>query len=111
MRCARPFATDYVTPEPAAPTYVVGCWCARCDEVYNATPEAKAIHGPFGYQRYNLCPTCGNKRCPRSTAHWLACSGSNEAGQPGSELRPDPRAETAAQRPATNASAGRAGHA
>ena len=31
-----------------------------------------------------LCPHCGNKRCPRASDHDLACTGSNEPGQPGS---------------------------
>jgi hypothetical protein len=31
-----------------------------------------------------LCPTCGNKRCPHATDHRHECTGSNEAGQPGS---------------------------
>lgn len=31
-----------------------------------------------------LCPTCGNKRCPKASDHVNACTGSNEPGQPGS---------------------------
>ena len=31
-----------------------------------------------------VCSDCGNKRCPRASDHRLACSGSNEPGQPGS---------------------------
>lgn len=31
-----------------------------------------------------LCPTCGNKRCPKASDHDLACTGSNESGQKGS---------------------------
>jgi hypothetical protein len=34
------------------------------------------------------CPTCGNKRCPSGTDHRLACTGSNEPGQPGSLYQP-----------------------
>lgn len=30
------------------------------------------------------CPDCGNKRCPKSTFHGHACTGSNEFGQAGS---------------------------
>ena len=30
------------------------------------------------------CEICGNKRCPHHTDHRLACTGSNEPGQPGS---------------------------
>lgn len=37
-----------------------------------------------GSMRMALCPTCGNKRCPRAHNHTLACTGSNEPGQPGS---------------------------
>jgi len=33
---------------------------------------------------YVVCPTCGNKRCPKASDHELACTGSNEPGQPGS---------------------------
>jgi hypothetical protein len=31
-----------------------------------------------------LCPTCGNKRCPKATDHELKCTGSNKPGQKGS---------------------------
>jgi hypothetical protein len=31
-----------------------------------------------------LCPTCGNKRCPKATDHRNVCTGSNEPGQAGS---------------------------
>lgn len=31
-----------------------------------------------------LCPTCGNKRCPKATDISLGCTNSNEPGQPGS---------------------------
>ena len=34
--------------------------------------------------RLALCPTCGNKRCPRAHNHALACTNSNTPGQPGS---------------------------
>jgi len=34
--------------------------------------------------RMILCPTCGNKRCPKANDHRNACTGSNEPGQPGS---------------------------
>jgi hypothetical protein len=32
-----------------------------------------------------LCPTCGNKRCPKATDHRLDCTDSNEPGQAGSD--------------------------
>jgi hypothetical protein len=31
-----------------------------------------------------VCPTCGNKRCPKASDHNLACTDSNESGQAGS---------------------------
>jgi hypothetical protein len=31
-----------------------------------------------------LCPTCGNKRCPKANDHRNECTGSNEPGQKGS---------------------------
>jgi len=34
--------------------------------------------------RIILCPTCGNKRCPKASDCGLECSGSNEPGQKGS---------------------------
>lgn len=40
-------------------------------------------HGGF-LDRMLLCPTCGNKRCPKATDHELACTDSNEPDQPGS---------------------------
>jgi hypothetical protein len=36
------------------------------------------------WPRMMLCPECGNKRCPKASDHDLACTRSNEAGQPGS---------------------------
>jgi Zn finger protein HypA/HybF involved in hydrogenase expression len=55
------------------------CWCYRCDQ------EGKTSYGRTGLRdRMNLCPDCGNKRCPRATDHRLTCTGSNEPGQPGS---------------------------
>ena len=51
------------------------CWCHKCCE------------GQTGYQhmfRMVLCPTCGNKRCPRATSCKLEYTGSNEPGQVGS---------------------------
>lgn len=39
---------------------------------------------PITLSRMILCPTCGNKRCPRATNHNNPCTNSNEPGQPGS---------------------------
>jgi hypothetical protein len=55
------------------------CWCHKCI-------EGKTTHGgfPLSGTRMILCPTCGNKRCPKASNHDLACTNSNEPGQPGS---------------------------
>lgn len=55
-----------------------GCGCYRC-------LDGVTENGwPVVAMRMIVCPTCGNKRCPHSTDHRLACTGSNEPGQPGS---------------------------
>lgn len=45
---------------------------------------AKANPTLFLMTRMILCPECGNKRCPKASNHELACTRSNEPGQPGS---------------------------
>jgi len=54
------------------------CSCLRC--VNKRDQEA----GYLFQSAMQLCPVCGNKRCPRGTDHDLDCTGSNEPGQPGS---------------------------
>lgn len=44
--------------------------------------------------RMILCPTCGNKRCPKANDCANACTGSNEPGQPGGAY-PKPTAQGA----------------
>lgn len=46
--------------------------CANC---YNCTKDRSIMI---------VCNLCGNKRCPHATDHNLACTQSNEPGQPGS---------------------------
>jgi Zn finger protein HypA/HybF involved in hydrogenase expression len=55
------------------------CWCHKCI-------EGKTTRGgfPLSGMRMILCPTCGNKRCPKASDHDLPCTGSNFPGQPGS---------------------------
>ena len=48
------------------------CWCTTCRPI------------TLDDQRFVVCPTCGNKRCPRAHNHALACTNSNDPGQPGS---------------------------
>lgn len=84
------------------------CWCRRCEQA--ATPPMPRDEaGPTALldwlcantPRFIVCPTCGNKRCPRATAHWLACTGSNDSGQAGSDYGPTPATEMPPDTPAT----------
>lgn len=52
----------------------------KCDACWACIPSDLLREVP----RFIVCPTCGNKRCPRATDHRNECSGSNEAGQEGS---------------------------
>lgn len=70
------------TPSHVAPTTKVADDpepdCHKC-------AEGKMLGGwPWSNQKMFLCPICGNKRCPKASDHDLACTGSNESGQPGS---------------------------
>lgn len=51
------------------------CGCHKC--IY--ARDEIAIH-------MVVCPTCGNKRCPKASNHELACT--NSKGQPGSVYAP-----------------------
>lgn len=54
------------------------CWCHKCN-------EDRFVNGiPYNLTRMILCPECGNKRCPHAADHGLACTNSNDPGQPGS---------------------------
>jgi len=56
------------------------CECHRCIE-----EKGLRVGGvPLSSAKMILCPTCGNKRCPKANDHRNECSGSNEPGQPGS---------------------------
>lgn len=56
------------------------CGCAHCvGEVLAAKPFPANLSYPF-----IVCPTCGNKRCPKATHHDNACTDSNDVGQIGS---------------------------
>jgi hypothetical protein len=61
--------------QPQAPESIC---CHKC-------ADGKTVGGfPISTSRMILCPDCRNKRCPRASDHGLACTGSNESGQPGS---------------------------
>ena len=53
----------------------LNCWCDRCCVEQTGYPHMF---------RMLVCPTCGNKRCPKASDHRLECTGSNEPGQKGS---------------------------
>lgn len=59
------------------------CECHRCIE----EKGLKVGPLPLSSVKMILCPTCGNKRCPKANDHRNECSGSNEPGQPGSAYR------------------------
>lgn len=46
--------------------------------------QLKLEDQPFHYFMMILCPSCGNKRCPKATYHRNSCTHSNDSGQPGS---------------------------
>ena len=54
------------------------CWCFYCLHV-----PAAGVNSP-AFQHLIVCPTCGNKRCPKATNHRFECTASNDPGQPGS---------------------------
>lgn len=56
------------------------CECHRCIKEQDITENGF----PLNMVKMILCPECGNKRCPKASDHRLACTGSNESGQPGS---------------------------
>ena len=64
------------------------CWCYECNKERQTYIGGMNI--PFFMTRMILCPECGNKRCPKATNHEHACTGSNEAGQPGSRYQKPP---------------------
>ena len=59
------------------------CYCYNC----NKDRLDESGHFPYVMTRMIVCPTCGNKRCPHSTDHNLACTNSNDPGQPGSRYQ------------------------
>jgi len=64
------------------------CGCHKCVNSRIELNANLAFHQTFvgpsvpGW-RY-ACEICGNKRCPHHSDHTLACTDSNEPGQPGS---------------------------
>jgi hypothetical protein len=78
-----PDSTDLYEPDQGEPVASASGWpsdgpAACCWKCLAGQP----------YMRMLLCPACGNKRCPKASDHELACTGSNEPGQPGSVFGP-----------------------
>lgn len=56
-----------------------------CNNCHACLKDKKHWTGfPVTGTRMVTCPSCGNKRCPKASDHNLACTNSNEPGQPGS---------------------------
>lgn len=69
----------------------LGCLCIKCCDERRAKLKANDNLGwimanTFANFRY-ACEICGNKRCPHHSDHTLACTNSNEPGQPGSYFK------------------------
>lgn len=61
------------------------CECHRCIRENRLTvPISGGVPIALSATKMILCPECSNKRCPKASDHHLACTGSNEPGQPGS---------------------------
>lgn len=69
---------------PRVATMVSGCVVHGDQPLTEDTKAALASMVGIIRDRMIVCPTCGNKRCPKATDSQLACTGSNEPGQPGS---------------------------
>lgn len=68
----------------------MSCWCYEClsKEEIHLVPSDDEDMGIKTFKSVitiSVCPTCGNKRCPRATDHRLSCTDSNEPGQIGSK--------------------------
>lgn len=74
-----PHTTEQGAPDNLPyPDIFGGCPCYACwDKRTPVNPEFG-----FKFSVMNLCPTCGNKRCPAAMDHErFVCGGSNEPGQ------------------------------
>lgn len=61
------------------------CDCLRCCKERRDAQRMDGVWAIGSVIRFG-CEVCGNKRCPHHSDHRLACTGSNEPGQPGSLL-------------------------
>ena len=71
-------------PHPVFKMLTEAC-CWTCDKARRKGLDMMQQINRFGYLGGMIvCPTCGNKRCPKASWHKNQCSGSNEPGQEGS---------------------------
>lgn len=75
----------------AGSTGIYGNDCALCEDAARERGDM-----PWWARDFIVCPTCGNKRCPKATWHDNPCSGSNEPGQVGSVYGREPYKLTSA---------------
>lgn len=61
--------------------------CQRCDDDRLEKLVKKTGDWTMGFGGMIVCPTCGNKRCPKATFHGNECTGSNAPNQPGSSYQ------------------------
>lgn len=67
---------------------VARCECHRCIFENKLGEDFDGMFVSLSHMKMITCPTCGNKRCPHASDHRLACTESNEPGQPGSVYGP-----------------------
>ena len=92
VELAKPDFWEGYVPEPVKPAQQepVACECHRCIDEKGLT-----VNGlPLSMTKMILCPECGNKRCPKASDHRLACTNSNDPGQPGSIYTSPPAQRT-----------------
>lgn len=77
---------ELIDPSPAARTLPEAPEPAQqgAEPEWNSMCGCRACNREFIGTVMFLCAACGNKRCPHATNHAMACTGSNEPGQPGS---------------------------
>jgi len=76
----QPYADHHITPRKVQLCECRACLAEELASHHDRFERAKAIAA----RGMILCSICGNKRCPHANDHRHACTGSNEAGQPGS---------------------------
>jgi hypothetical protein len=87
-----------VWPENKTFSHWSKCDCGVAQEPSACCHACFKASGAMLMTRIILCPSCGNKRCPKASNHRLECTDSNESGQAGS-VYTNPTAAQPAQKP------------